>query len=90
MSKKMLWILLFILISGLGLKANAVTPEWCCQQHEEQKAEGDCSTCGTKCIKVTITNNTGLTVTIYKKAEEAQCSITNSCKTDCPECDCTE
>lgn len=64
--------------------ALAVTPDECCATHQEAEADGSCNACGSQCIK--ITSNIGSN--IFKKAGEVQCSLTNDCETDCPDCDC--
>ena len=84
-------ILSIFLTVGLIFSSNSVkalSPDDCCKQHDEAleagAADGACEACGDKCIR--ITGNTG--IKIYKKAGESQCSITNDCKNDCPDCGC--
>lgn len=77
--------LVALLIFSLNnLSAFAVTPDDCCKVHNDSGAPGTCSVCGTKCIK--ITGNLG--DNIYKVAGDVQCTQTNQCEADCPECEC--
>ena len=78
-------ILLAVLVIGLNNNfAFAVTPEEACKAHTENNAPGTCSVCGSQCIK--ITSNLG--ENIYKTCDEVQCTLTNTCKNDCPDCGC--
>lgn len=78
-------ILLALLIFSINNHvAFAVTPGDCCKTHKDSGAPGTCSECGTECIK--ITGNLG--DNIYKVASDVQCTQTNQCEADCPECDC--
>ena len=67
-----------------GVSTLAITPEEYCQVHKDSQAPGSCEQCGTSCIK--IIGNLG--DTIYKKCTDVQCTQTNTCKADCPECTC--
>lgn len=77
-------VLLLCVASSLGNTASAVTPLEYCENHNSAMAGGTCDVCGDACIK--ITGNLG--DTIYKKCSEVECTQTNTCTDDCPECAC--
>ena len=68
----------------LARQASAITPAEYCQVHQDSKAPGTCEQCGTTCLK--IIGNLG--DTIYKVCTDVQCTQTNTCSADCPECPC--
>lgn len=82
--KTFLLTILIVISSFLGNQALAVTPEEYCNEHNSANAGGTCEVCGSACVK--ITGNMG--DKIYKKCSEVQCTLTNSCSDDCPECAC--